>query len=193
MGQIDYYAGGWSPDGTKFVYQRRYSRGNAAGNLYVVDTKSGRAKRIPDITPQETKAGWWYLEPTFSPDSQHVIFQTPQVTPSSERFALWSVPVTGGEPPTLLFRNAAQAATSEHATYGFARPIGHHFLGSRLVLATPHGVRTLVEATGGNLRAQDVTRWTQDRLPGRRLDLPGRRRHEEVLRRRQRADGRMAR
>jgi len=147
-GYIDHYAGGWSPDGTKFVYQRRDSRGDDVGNLYVEDGASGRVRRITDLA-QKTRAGWWYLAPTFSPDSRNVIFQFPQDTASGERFALWSVPAAGGEAPTLLFRNAAQAATSSKPTYAFVRPTGDGFNGSSLVLATPDGVRTLVSGAAG--------------------------------------------
>jgi hypothetical protein len=62
--------------------------------------------------------------------------------------ALWSVPVTGGE-PKLFFRNAVPATTSSKATCAFVRPIGDGFVGPRLLLATADGVRTLVKAVGG--------------------------------------------
>src|SRR4051794_27413734 len=41
-GAIDDYAGGWSPDGSKIVYQRRDSSGDDFGNLVVEDLESGR-------------------------------------------------------------------------------------------------------------------------------------------------------
>jgi dipeptidyl aminopeptidase/acylaminoacyl peptidase len=90
--------------------------------------------------------GWWYLAPTFSPDGRNMIFQLPRAPSSGIKWDLWSVPVTGGE-PTLLVRNAAQPTTSGGPTYAFVRPMPDFFGGSSLVLATPDGFRTLVEAT----------------------------------------------
>lgn len=144
-GRINFYAGGWSPDGTKFVYQRRDGREDDQpyGNLFVEDKANGTTTRITDLD-QQTPHGWWYLAPTFSPDGRDVIFQMPH--PSSGKFALWSVPVTGGE-PTLLVANAAQPTTFDGSTYAYVRPIGKTFAGSSLVIATTSGVRTLVEAT----------------------------------------------
>jgi Tol biopolymer transport system component len=93
-------------------------------------------------------AGWWYLAPTFSPDDRNVIFQLPRESLSGTKWNLWSVPVTGGE-PTLLVRNAAQATTFDGPIYAFVRPMDDTFDGSRLVIATPDGFRTLVEASFG--------------------------------------------
>lgn len=146
-GDIDYYAGGWSPDGTKIVYQRRDSSGDDFGNLVVEDVASGRTTRITDLEQSSVDVdGWWYLAPTFSPDGRNVIFHWPRASSSGTRWALWSVPVTGGE-PTLLVRNAAQATTSGGPTYAFVRPMPTFFAGSSLVIAGPDGFRTLVEAT----------------------------------------------
>ena len=148
-GAIDYYAGGWSPDGTKIVYQRRDSSGDDFGNLVVEDLASGRTTRITDLEQSSLDVdGWWYLAPTFSPDGRDVIFQLPRAVSSGIKWNLWSVPVTGGE-PTLLVRNAAQATTSGGPTYSFVRPMLTFFNGSSLVIAAPDGFRTLVEAASG--------------------------------------------
>jgi len=133
-GDIDYYAGGWSPDGTKIVYQRRDSSGDDFGDLVVEDVSSGRTTRITDLEQSSVDVdGWWYLSPTFSPDGRNVIYQWPQPSSSGITWALWSVPVTGGE-PDLLVKNAAQATTSHGTTYAFVRPTPTFFAGSSLVI-----------------------------------------------------------
>ena len=142
-GPINYYAGGWSPDGTKIVYQRRDGSGTEFGDLFVEDVVSGRRTRITDL---EGGAGWWYLAATFSPDGRKVIFQLPRGPDLRTKWDLWSVPVTGGK-PTLLVRNAAQPAAFGGPIDVFVRPMPDSFSGSRLVIAAKDGVRTLVEAT----------------------------------------------
>jgi len=145
-GDIDYYAGGWSPDGTKIVYQRRDSSGDDFGDLFVEDIASGRTTRLTHLEqPSDAVNGWWYLAPTFSPDGKSVIYHWPRASSSSTiKWNLWSVPVTGGE-PTLLVKNAAQAATSGGPTYAFVRPLADFFGGSSIVVAAPDGLRTLVQ------------------------------------------------
>lgn len=148
-GPINYYAGGWSPDGAKIVYQRRDGSGDEGpfGDLVVEDMVSGRKTRIDlGLGSQSPESGWWYLAPTFSPDGRDVIFQLPRGPSPMTKWDLWSVPVTGGE-PTLLVRNAAQAATFDGPTYAFVRPMPDSFDCCRLVIATPDGFRTLVEAS----------------------------------------------
>jgi Tol biopolymer transport system component len=148
-GVIDYYAGGWSLDGTRIVYQRRDGSGDDFGNLVVEDMASGRTTRITDLEQRTDDVdGWWYLAPTFSPDDRNVIFQWPRDSSSGTKWDLWSVPVTGGE-PSLLVRNAAQATTSDGPIWAFVRPKSDFFDGSSLVIATPEGFRTLVEASFG--------------------------------------------
>jgi len=150
-GDIDYYAGGWSPDGTKIVYQRRDSSGDDFGDLVVEDVSSGRTKRITDLEQSSVDVdGWWYLAPTFSPDGRNVIYQWPQASSSGITWALWSVPVVGGE-PTLLVKNAAQATTSDGATYAFVRPTHTFFAGTSLVIAAPDGLRTIAKATSDDI------------------------------------------
>jgi Tol biopolymer transport system component len=148
-GDIDYYAGGWSPDGTKIVYQRRDSTGDDFGDLIVEDMASERTTRITDLEqPSDEVDGWWYLAPVFSPDGRNVIYQWPRAASFGIRWNLWSVSVTGGK-PTLLVRNAAQATTSDGPAYAFVRPNPTFFDGSSLVIAEAGGFRTLVEARSG--------------------------------------------
>jgi Tol biopolymer transport system component len=149
QGTIDYYAGGWSPDGSAIVYQRRDSSGDDFGNLFVEDVASGRTTRITDLVQRSDDVdGWWYLAPTFSPDGRNVIYQWPRASSRGISWALWSVPVTGGK-PRLLVKNAAQATTSDRPTYAFVRPMSDFFNGSSLVVAAPGGFRTIVKAKSG--------------------------------------------
>jgi hypothetical protein len=150
-GPTNYYAGGWSPDGAKIVYQRRDGRGDEGpfGDLVVEDVVSGRKTRIDlGLGSQSPESGWWYLAPTFSPDGRNVIFQLPRGPDLSTSWDLWSVPMSGGK-PRLLVKNAAQATTSDGPIWAFVRPKDDFFDGTRLVIATPDGVRPLVEASVG--------------------------------------------
>ena len=143
-GAINYYAGGWSPDGTKIVYQRRDGSGTEFGDLYVEDVMSGKVTRVTDLGLGATR-GLWYLAPIFSDDGRNVIFQLPRDTSHSTNWDLWSVPVTGGE-PTVLVRNAAQPAAFGGLVDVYLRPITpDSFSGSHLVISTRDG-RTLVKA-----------------------------------------------
>ena len=144
-GAVNYYAGGWSPDGTKIVYQRRNGSTTEFGDLYVEDVASGRVTRVTHLGLGQTH-GLWYLAPIFSHDGGNVIFQLPRDASFSKNWDLWSVPVTGGE-PTLLVRNAAQPAAFGGSVDVYLRPMGpDDFSGSHLVISTKDGDRTLVEA-----------------------------------------------
>jgi Tol biopolymer transport system component len=150
-GNVDYYAGGWSPDGGRIVYQLRDSSGDDFGDLVVEDVASGRTTRITDLDqPSDDVDGWWYLSPTFTPDGRDVIYHWPHATSSGIKWDLWSVPATGGE-PKLLVKNAAEATTNESRTWAFVRPRSDFFAGVSLVLATPDGYRKLVESTSGGI------------------------------------------
>ena len=148
-GKIDYFAGGWSPDGAKIVYQRRDSSGDDFGNLVVEDVKTGRKTLITDLEQSSVDVdGWWYLSPTFTPDGQNVVFQWPEASSPGIKWDLWSVPVTGGE-AELLVKNAAQATTSGSPTYAFVRPMSNFFAGSSLVITGQDGLRTLAKSKSG--------------------------------------------
>ena len=143
-GAINYYAGGWSPDGTKIVYQRRDGSGTEFGDLYVEDVVSGKVTRITDLGLGATR-GLWYLAPIFSHDGRDVIFQLPPDTSYSKNWDLWSVPVTGGE-PELVVRDAAQPAAFGGPVDVYLRPTGpDSFSGSRLVISTDRD-QTIVKA-----------------------------------------------
>jgi hypothetical protein len=105
---LNYYGARWSPDGTKLVYQARDGGGDDAltgdvGNLFVHDLSTGRRTQITDL--ELSRASWWFLSPSFSPNGRNVIFHLPRSRSRTTKWDAWSVPVTGGE-PTLLLRNA---------------------------------------------------------------------------------------
>lgn len=87
----------WSPDGSSIVYQD-------GGNLYVVYVDPGNVRRITDLEGWET-ASLDYVSPTFDPTGDTVLYNMPTIAGNQERYDLWSVPVTGGE-PALVRRGA---------------------------------------------------------------------------------------
>ncbi len=95
--------GGWSPDGTRIVYQERDSTGQDLGELVVHDVTTDERTTVVDLGTEEN--GSWFLGPRFSPDGQRVIYHRPHGTDPDTRWDAWSVPVTGGE-PTLLLEDA---------------------------------------------------------------------------------------
>ena len=99
------YAPHWSPDGTKIVYQLRNgaSDGLDLGNLFVQDLSSGQTTQLTDL--ERSRAGWWFMWPSFSPDGRSVIFHLARDSSDTTKFDVWSVPVTGGK-GTLVLRNA---------------------------------------------------------------------------------------
>ena len=106
---LNYYGPRWSPDGTKLVYQERDGGGDTAltgdvGNLFVEDLPSGRRTQVTDL--KLTRAWWWFLSPSFSPDGRNILFHLPRGRSETTRWDVWSVPVAGGE-STLVLRNAS--------------------------------------------------------------------------------------
>lgn len=95
----------WSPDGSTIVYQGGRTEGGRIGNIFVVDVTTGVTTRITDLNV--VTSGFYYMAPTFTPDGTSILFTMPTDT-STQRWNLWSVPATGGD-PTLVRRNAGSA------------------------------------------------------------------------------------
>jgi Tol biopolymer transport system component len=142
----------WSPDGTSIVYQGS-ELAPSIGNLYVVDVSSGRVRQISDTEGVET-TGLSYMAPTFDPSGSTVLFTMPSGEGDQQRWDLWSVPATGGE-PTLVRRNA---------TFGDYSPDGSQiaFVGdggfADLWVAPSTGGKAQKLATGEIV----VPRWSPD-------------------------------
>jgi Tol biopolymer transport system component len=60
-------AGGWSPDGRKIVFSR-FPIGTF-GDIYVLDVKSGKTRRLTSARGDDTDASW-------SPDGKHILFDS---------------------------------------------------------------------------------------------------------------------
>jgi Tol biopolymer transport system component len=147
-GNLNYYGGSWSPDGTKIVYQAKDGATNQIGNLYVEDLSSGEQTQVTDFEP--TTANWWYLAPSFSADGQAVFFHQPRDWKTSvTEFDVWSVPIAGGE-PILVMENATRwmSLPYEEPSAAFIVPTFNSFDGPSIALSTSEGPRTLVEADG---------------------------------------------
>jgi Tol biopolymer transport system component len=95
----------WSPDGSLLVYQLRQGGTNDVGNLFLEDVSTGRRTQLTHLGL--TTSSSWFLAARFAPDGKSVIFHLPR-TPFPQKWDVWSVSVTGGE-PTLLLRDAAFA------------------------------------------------------------------------------------
>jgi basic membrane lipoprotein Med (substrate-binding protein (PBP1-ABC) superfamily)/DNA-binding SARP family transcriptional activator len=100
---------GWSPDGTRIVYQEHV--GTMLGDLFVEDLATGEKSQITDLE-STAEDDWWWLAPRFSPDGEHVVFHLPREGAElpgegaeAEGWDVWSVPVDGGV-PTLLVPDA---------------------------------------------------------------------------------------
>jgi Tol biopolymer transport system component len=147
-GNLSYYGGSWSPDGTRIVYQAKDGATDQVGNLFVEDLATGEQTQVTNFEP--TTAVWWYLAPTFSADGQQVFFHQPRDWKTSvTEFDVWSVPVTGGE-PILVMENATRwmSLPYEEPSAGFIVPTFNSFDGPSIALSTSEGRRTLVEADG---------------------------------------------
>jgi Tol biopolymer transport system component len=143
-GNINYYMGRWSPDGTKIVYQATRGGTHEIGNLFVEDLVSGEQTQLTEY--EATIAPGNFLFPTFGEDGENVYFHLPRWAEDIE-YDVWSVPDTGGE-PTLVLENAAQWVTlPEEESGAFVVPADDAFVSPRMEIITSEGRRTLVEAT----------------------------------------------
>jgi Tol biopolymer transport system component len=123
------------------------------GSLYVADVGSGKVRRITDLEGWET-AALNYVSPTFDPTGDTVLYNMPTIEGEQERYDLWSVPVTGGEP--TLVRRAA--------TFGDYSPDGN-----QIAFVEDGGFGDLFVAPTAGGRAQKlatgeivVPRWSPD-------------------------------
>jgi Tol biopolymer transport system component len=142
---LNYYGPRWSPNGTKLVYQERNGGGDTAltedvGNLFVEDLSSGRRTQVTDL--DLSRAWWWFLSPSFSPDGRNVLFHMPRSRSETTKWDVWSVPVTGGQ-PKLVVRNAAfpmlDAAPilPNGVRIAFVSALGDDFAGKSIMAARP--------------------------------------------------------
>jgi Tol biopolymer transport system component len=143
------YAAQWSPDGTKLVYQERIgSDALDVGNLYVEDLSSGRKTQITHLAL--TKAEWWWIPATFSPDGRTVIFHLPRQPSANMQWDVWSVPVTGGEPTLVLQDGAFPVYFPDGQRIAFVSELSPDLTGRSISIADSDGTRrTLVTAHAG--------------------------------------------
>ena len=119
------------------------------GNLFVEDLASGRRTQLTDL--ELSRAWWWYLSPSFTPDGRNVIFHLPRGRSETTEWDAWSVPVAGGG-PTLVLRNAAfPMYFADGKEIAFVPPAASNFEGHSIAIASADGEgsrRMLVEAGG---------------------------------------------
>lgn len=136
----------WSSNGSELVYQLRDGGSDDVGDLYVEDLSSGRRTQLTHL--ELSRADSWFLAARFSPDDRNVIFHLPRGEGAVpvDRWDVWSVAVTGGE-PTLVLRDAMfPEYFRDGETIVFVRPSP---AGATLQIADADGsTRTLVEANG---------------------------------------------
>jgi Tol biopolymer transport system component len=155
---IDGFVPRWSPDGSMLVYQERGADTQELGTLVVVDVATGERTVVTDLKPKRVDSFWW-VNPTFTPDGEAILFSLPRGSEADAPWDLWSVPAAGGE-PTLVLRDAADGAYSPDgrslsyvplAGEDVPRPGG-------LLIADADGTdpRVLVEGDAG------LARWSPD-------------------------------
>ena len=144
---LAYYAGRWSPDGTKLVYQERAGADIDVGSLVVYDPASGDRTQL--TSPGLTDAEWWFLSPRFSPDGRSVIFHLPRTPSSTTEWDVWSVPVTGGEPTLVLQDAYFPLYLPDGKDMAFVLPSESDLAGRNISITSADGQgspRTLMEA-----------------------------------------------
>lgn len=105
----------WSPDGSTIVYQTMGREGNRTehlGDLFLLDVASGDVRQLADLGGMP--AYFWYMAPTFDPSGDAVLYMV-SVSPTRPRWALWSIPVTGGK-STLIRRGVGRPISSPPST-----------------------------------------------------------------------------
>jgi Tol biopolymer transport system component len=151
---LTYCAPRWSPDGAKLVYQERNGAvDDSVGNLFVQEVSTGRRVQVTDL--KLSRAWWWFLSPSFSPDGRNVIFHLPRSSSETTKWDVWSAPVIGGGKPTLMLRNAAfpiltSSGGPEGPRIAFVPPKHNDFAGQSIMTGRPVAEsdmrQTLVEA-----------------------------------------------
>ena len=160
---VDGFIPRWSPDGSMLVYQERRADTQELGTLVVVGVATGERTVVTDLKPERVDSFWW-VNPTFTPDGEAILFSLPRGSEADAPWDLWSVPAAGGE-PTLVLRDASDGAYSPdgrslsyvpQAGEDVPRPGG-------LLIADADGTdpRVLVEGDAGLARwSPDATRIT---------------------------------
>jgi Tol biopolymer transport system component len=157
---IDAFAGRWSPDGSRLVYQGRDGSTDDFGNLFVVDLDTfveDLNTGITQVTDLEPRSyGLWFMSPSFSPDGQSILFHRWRPGPTWD---LWSVPATGGE-PTRVRRDASFGDYAPDGTIAYLHQ-PRSFTAGSIWLADADGGRPRQLLEGGP-RGIALPRWSPD-------------------------------
>jgi Tol biopolymer transport system component len=113
---IDAFSPRWSPDGTRLVYEGRDAV-TSEHDLFIVEVATGRVTRITHLEQIESEG--WSLSPAFSPDGTGVLFQLPRR--DGNKWDLWNVPVTGGEPVLVRHDAASGEYSPDGQSLGYVR------------------------------------------------------------------------
>jgi tricorn protease-like protein len=128
------------------VYQEREVSSDEVGNLFIHEVATGHRTQITDL--DLTRADWYWLAPSFSPDGQTVVFQLARDAGQETDLDVWSVPVTGGD-PELLVQDAAWPMYLRDGGLVYV-PSPVEMTGDALLIAGADGsTRTLAEAVAG--------------------------------------------